>query len=382
MNSSSLVFWNSGRVQRIVARIAITGDFLPAGSLSLRPGGWVAAARLIAPTFEGVDVSFANLEAPLDTRELPARPIAGIGQIVAADSASLAYLEQIRCSAVGIANNHMYDFGPAGAERTRAALVARNLVPLGAARTLSDPPEVFIWHGPGNVRVGFWAAARASRDLAGRHVAGVEPATIERARLAFVSIKSRGAQLAVALLHSGCIRTNRPDPSDAALMNSIARTGFDLVAASHSHRISGAKALSIDSGVPAFCFYGLGSIVSGYVASPLEREGLVIVAGLHSDGSIGSVEIRPLLLADSGFGVVPPPETASAILGRFLALSREISDGSYAHCFYKDVSPGAFPLYARDLQAAYRQSGLSGLVRKAQRIRPRHIRRLIHGMVS
>ncbi len=381
MNPISLVFWNSGRAQPVVARIAITGDFLPAGTLSLPPGGWTAAARSIAPTFADADVSFANLETPLDTSGLPARPIAGIGQIVAADSASLAYLGQLRCAAVGIANNHTYDFGPAGVERTRSALVARRFVPLGAGRTLCDPPEVFIWQGPGNVRVGFWAAARASRELAKRHVAGVEPATLERARLASAVIKSRGARLAVALLHAGCVRTNRPDPSDAALMDSIARTGFDLVAASHSHRISGAKSISTASGVPAFCFYGLGSIVSGYVASPLEREGLVIVAGLHSDGSIGSIEIRPLLLAESGFGVAPPVETARAILDRFLGLSREISDGSFARRFYKDVSPGALPLYSRDLRAAYRQSGLSGLLGKVRRIRPRHIRRILHGMV-
>jgi len=46
------------------------------------------------------------------------------------------------------------------------------------------------------------------------------------------------------------------------------------------------------------------------------------------------------------------------------------------------MSRGLVPLYARDLRAAFRQSGLRGLARKATRIRTRHLRRLLHGVIS
>jgi Bacterial capsule synthesis protein PGA_cap len=382
MTSAPLTLWTSTQPAPIAARVAIAGDFLPTGSLSLPEGGWSEAARRVQSALEDVSVSFLNLECPLDSENLPFRPLNGIGQIVSADSGSLDYLQSIRSLAVGLANNHSYDFGNAGVARTHAALLQKHFVALGAGRTLHDVPETFVWQGPGNVRVGFWAAAHASRDLATRRSEGVEPATVARARLAMAALKSQGAKCAMALLHAGCLRTNRPDPHDAALMDAIVSSGFDIVAASHSHRISGSKLLPAHGDTPAFCFYGLGSIVSGYIASPLERECLLIVAGFHSDGSLASVEVRPIWLSESGFAEIPSPESSDTILNRFLSLSAEIADGSSARRFYEDMSRGLVPLYARDLRAAFRQSGLLGLARKATRIRTRHLRRLLHGVIS
>ena len=382
MTPASHVLWQSARSEQpIVARVAVAGDFLPAGSLSLPREGWNEAARSVASIFEDVDFTFLNLECPLDVSGLTARPLGGIGAIVSAESNSLDYLGNIRSKAVGIANNHAYDFGATGVERTRFSLEAHNFVPLGAGRMVAHEPELFVWHGPGDVRIGFWAAARASHDLATRRTAGVEPATVSRARRAASLLKSRGANFAVALLHCGCIRASRPDPSDAARMDRIASCGFDSVCASHSHRIGGSRVIHRDGAASAFCFYGLGSIVSGFVASPLEREGLVVVAGFHTDGSLASVEVRPVWLAECGIGEVPPPEIARSILERFLGLTAEITDGTSARRFYQEISPGVLPLYTRDLRAAFRQSGLRGLARKAGRIRPRHLRRLLHGVI-
>lgn len=382
MSAPSLVLWSSDQADRIAARVAVAGDFLPTGVLSLPQGGWSKAARGAAPVFDDVDISFLNLECPLDADGLSFRPLTGIGNIVFANSDSIGYLQAIRALPVSLANNHAYDFGASGVARTRTALAHRNLTSLGAGRTLRRDPESFVWQGPENIRLGFWAAARASRDLATRRAEGVEPATLARARLAATALKSQGAQFSIALLHAGCLRTNRPEPSDAKLMDSIASCGFNVVAACHSHRIGGFKRIETHSKSPAFCFYGLGSIVSGYVASPLEREGIVIIAGFHLDGSLASLKVRAVHLAESGFAEVPSPNSARATFDRFVNLSRELSGGISAARFYEDISRGLIPLYARDLRAAFRQSGLMGLARKATRIRIRHLRRVLHGIVS
>lgn len=382
MNMPEHILWDSGRSEPIAARIAIAGDFLPAGALVLPSGGWCEAARGLAAHFEDVDTSFVNLECALDVEKLPARPLAGLGQIVAAPSESLDYLAAIRSSVVSIANNHSYDFGTAGVERTRRALAERGITPLGAGQTLGSAPDVFIWQGPGNVRIGFWAAARASLDLATRSRAGVEPATLARAAQAQGALESAGAKFSIALLHAGCLRTNRPDPADERLMDEITKCGFGIVAASHSHRISGAKLFATERGAPSFCFYGLGSIASGYIASPLEREGLIVVPAFHSDGSLARVEARPVLLGETGFGQVPSPEESRIILGRFRSLSKEIADGSAKRLFYADLSRGLVRLHLRDASAAFRASGFRGLIRKAGRLRVRHVRRIVHGLMG
>lgn len=256
------------------------------------------------------------------------------------------------------------------------------MIPLGAGHTLRAAPNVFVWQGPGNIRVGFWPAAMASRDLATRTSIGVEPATLPRAREAFDLLESRGAQISIALLHAGCLRTNRADPAEADRMDEIAKCGFKIVAASHSHRVGGARMVAGPPSGPSFCFYGLGSIVSGYTACALEREGLIVVVGLTSHGVLTRVEVRPVLLGASGFGQVPGPAMGAEILRRFRDLSAEIEDGSSARLFYRDMAQGLVRVYLRDVRAALRQTGIRGVARKAGRVRMRHLKRLVWTLIS
>jgi Bacterial capsule synthesis protein PGA_cap len=380
--SPSLVLWESTTAVPIAAKIAIAGDFLPAGAITVpAPNGWRTAAVTLASYLGDAALSFVNLECPLDTNNLPPRKLCGLGQIVSAPSAALDYLDEIRARVVSISNNHAYDYGPQGVAQTRQAIEVRKMIPLGAGRTSRDAPEVFVAPLPGGVRVGFWAAARASHDLATPKSPGCEPATIARATQALDLIKSQGAHLSIALLHAGSLRTNRIDPEEAALMDKLAHCGFHIVGASHSHRVGGAKQLPGRHAVPSFCFYGLGSIASGYVASPLEREGLVVVVSADPSGRLVRVEVCPVFLAENGFGERPSPQAGRQILERFRSLSAELADGSAKDLFYRDLSPGLLRLYARDARAAFRESGVRGLARKISRVRVRHIRRAAHRLL-
>ena len=378
MIDRNLVLWNSGDSERIVTKVAIAGDFLPAGNLTLPAGaGWREMAQGLAAHFDDVAATFVNLECAVADETLLPRPLVGIGQTVLAYPNSLKYLQSIRAHPVGIANNHSYDFGDEGVKQTREAISNLGMVPLGAGRTARDSPEVFIWQGPNKLRVGFWAAAKATHDVATAHTPGVESATPKRALEAVQEMKRRGATFCIALLHAGVLRTNRPDPEDVRLMELIANCGFRVVAASHSHRISGYGRIGLAQDTPSFSFYGLGSLVSGYIASPPEREGLIAVAGFNRNGKFIRLEIRPVLLDENGFGTIPDTIMGHRILNRFRELSEEIADGSYEKMFYQDLSPGLFRLYIRDARAAFRHRGVRGLAIKMSRIRLRHVRRLV-----
>jgi poly-gamma-glutamate synthesis protein (capsule biosynthesis protein) len=332
--------------------------------------------------FEDVSVSFINLESSLETFHLEPRPLNGIGQIVSAPESCLDYLAAIHSQAVGIANNHSYDFGHDGLLRTREIISRRGMIPLGAGHTLADPPDVFVWQGPGDIRVGLWAAAKAAGELATSKRPGVEPALAAQARRAAQALKRQGATICIALIHAGCLRTNRPDPEDVRCLDSIAKTGFQVVASSHSHRIGGYRQIASASGQPCFSFYGLGTLVSGYISAPAEREGLVVTLGLHSSGSLARLEVRPVVLDKTGFGMIPTTDEGGKILSRFQHLSDELSDGSYEQRFYRDMSQGLLRLYARDIRSAYQHAGIKGLVRKMRRVRIRHVRRLVHKVMA
>jgi hypothetical protein len=167
-------------------------------------------------------------------------------------------------------------------------------------------------------------------------------------------------------------------------MDALAHCGFNIVAACHSHRIAGAKRMQSRGrdAAASFCFYGLGSIASGYIASPLEREGLIVVAAMDSSGNLARVEVRPVFLSESGFSERPSPRASRQILERFQSLSAELADGSAKHLFYRDVSDGLLRLHARDARAAFRESGFPGLARKIGRIRVRHIARAAHSLLA
>lgn len=383
MAAPGLKLWQSYANGAIVVRIALTGDFLPAGRLGFSPGEtWKDKALPLVGVFDDVAATFVNCECTIDSSGLIARTLNGIGEIVSAPLESLEYLRAINVPAASIANNHIFDFGAAGTERTRDAIRLRGMEPVGLCRSTDDAPDVFLWEGPAGLRVGFWGAAKCTLESASRTKPGVEPATLERGKRALAELRARRANFCVALLHAGCLRTNRPDPEDVGLIDSLGHAGFDVVGASHSHRISGFRQIDGPASRASFCFYGLGSLLSGYASSPLEKEGLVVVAGFNRSEELASIEVRPVSLDASGFGTVPDARAAGTILQRFSDLSVEITNGTYEPLFYHEVSKELGRLYLRDARAAYRTAGFSGLAKKAGRMRMRHVRRLVHKLVG
>jgi len=112
--------------------------------------------------------------------------------------------------------------------------------------------------------------------------------------------------------------------------------------------------------------------------SDLERQGILALIGLNSEGQIASVEARPIYLAGRGWGTLPTTEQEESILGSFLAVSREILDGSYEHEFYSDVGRHFLQAQWRDLTLAFNRAGMRGVLAKVARLRMGHLRTLFH----
>jgi poly-gamma-glutamate capsule biosynthesis protein CapA/YwtB (metallophosphatase superfamily) len=358
-------------------RVAIAGDFLPASGLQLPEGRtWTDVANGFRSYFSNVDAAILNLECCLGAESRKPRLKLGLGDSFSASADVLAFPKTLGTGVIGLANNHIYDYGEECVIQTKCKILESNLLPLGVGRTLSEKPDVHVAETKAGPRIGFWSAARNLVDLATRKNPGIEPATRKRGQDALNELKSRGASLAVAFLHAGLEHTNRPDPEDVALMDDLARMGFDIVTACHSHRISGYKCLPRRRSRPAFCFYGLGSISSGVLYSGLEREGLVVVVGMDASSEIVNVEVLPVYLEHSGWGRVPDVAMTRAILNRFVQLSEEIVQGVYRQRFYQDIRTALWQKQFRDLQAAIRNGGIRGLASKLGRIRTRHLHRV------
>ncbi len=374
-----MLLWNDPS-SAVAARFGIAGDFLPASGL--KPAGtqtWSEMAGPLVKAFGELDFALVNLESPVNVGSLPPRMKPSLGDSFSAPQEALDYLRALKCKVVSLANNHTYDYDSSGAATTEAALKAAGVVPLGISQNLEEPPSVYVLKLGDTARVGIWCAALALRECATKSSAGVEPATIERGNAALSLLKSQGATACIAFLHAGAEGTNRPDPDAVKLMDSLAHEGFDLIAACHSHRTSGFADIARQSSpYPAFCFYGLGSLSSGVIYSDAEREGLLALIGLNSEGRIASVEAKPVYLAGRGWGTIPTREQEESILSTFLAVSREILDGSYEHGFYSDAGRHFLQAQWRDLRLAFNRAGLRGVLAKVGRLRMGHLRTLFH----
>lgn len=361
-----------------VCRFGIAGDFLPAAGLCpANRESWSSQAKLVTPLFQDLQFSVINLESPLGVDGIAPKVKASLGDSFAAPIKSLDYLDPLKASVIGIANNHLYDYGTAGAERTFRSVQGRFAV-CGFGRTLQEHPVVCIREATGGVRIGIWAAARNLPDAAKLNSVGIEPATLDRAAQALAYMAAHRAQCRVAFLHAGTEGTNYPDPEDAELIEDLGEMGFDVIAACHSHRISGYKTVRGKNNGAAHCFYGLGSLSSGVFYSGFEREGILAAISLAANGTVCAVEARPVYLDERGWGTVPTANQSATILNRFHEVSASIRDGSYREAFYRDVSRDMMAMQWRDVRIAFQRAGLRGILKKLARMRPAHVRRLYH----
>lgn len=379
-----MLVWNDHE-RSAVCRFGIAGDFLPAAGLAPRAGeSWAHQANRVAPLFQDLCFSIVNLECPIDVAAIEPRVKASLGDTFSAPLDSLDYLATLRANVVGLANNHLYDYGQEGAERTLHCLhgLQANVAVSGFGCSLSQPPKVSVREVASGIRVGVWASACNLPDCASRGTVGIEPATRQRAEVALACMADRQAHCRVAFLHAGSEGTNYPDPEDVHFMHDLAGMGFDVVAACHSHRISGYQTLRGKNRRPAHCFYGLGSLSSGVLYSPLEHEGILATVALDAAGEICQVGARPIYLDERGWATVPTAEQQGIILDRFHRVSASIADGSYRQTFYRDVSKDMMGSQWRDARLAFQRAGFRGLLRKLSRMRPAHVRRLYHKSLS
>jgi stage V sporulation protein B len=368
--------WASGRP--VTRMIAFGGDFVP-GDEALRAGAAELAARLRL-VLPGASSLVVNLECAVDVGDLEPVPKSGLGSYLGVPPAALDVLSALDAEVVGLANNHIYDYGVEGLERTIAALEARGLRGVGAGRTLADAPEVDLLDGPGGT-VAVWAAASRTNWPASFAERGVEVPSAERAARAVAAARASGARTLVAFLHAGIEKTNRPSPEDVKLLRAVADAGFDLVVACHSHRTSGYALVERADGSTGVCLYGLGSLASSVLNGADEHEGLVALLGLDADGRPARIAYEALVLGADGVAVCATGEARERVCERVERVAREVADGSYRSAFYGDTSGGFLWKQVRDTRAALRAGGLRGVRAKIKRMRPRHFRTLVDPFV-
>lgn len=134
-------------------------------------GGGVedAFSSALLERLRGADVLVVNNEFPYSRRGVA---LPGKLYTFRADPASTSFLRQMGADLAGLANNHVFDYGPDAFEDTLAALEQEGIPYIGAGRDLEQAmrPQYFIVNG---MKLAFVAATRAEKFIftqeAGQH---------------------------------------------------------------------------------------------------------------------------------------------------------------------------------------------------------------------
>lgn len=267
-------------------RIALVGDLVPP------PGAAAGGHDGLWDLTEDADLVFANLEAPLTNLSEPREAKRYLLRAEAGASGLFSARH-----VVGLANNHILDFGESGLEQTRSTLAARGVPCVGAGRSLEEAMAPWVAE-VGEVRVGFLAAADPRYGAAAPDRPGTFPADASLLRDALRSLVTR-ADLICVTIHMGIEFTRVPSGRMRELADLCLAEGASVVGFHHAHCVSGAT--NRDRGV---ILWGMGNFAMPAILPHRFRpwsEGAVWLVDLEAGSRRAQLTgVRPLELDAAG----------------------------------------------------------------------------------
>lgn len=213
-------------------RISVAGDIMLGSAADLPPADLSSAAGRLWSPMSGSHLTLVNLESPVTAS---AAPRANKQYNYRAAPEALALFD--RRFVLGLANNHLMDFGESGLLDTLGELSSRGLVFAGAGRTLAEASRPAIVEA-GGATVAVLCAADPRYQPAGPDRPGTCPATpdvlgpaLSRARAA--------ADVVVVSLHMGMEYIPVPTPYMQRMAAFCLAEGARLVVFHHAHCLSG-----------------------------------------------------------------------------------------------------------------------------------------------
>lgn len=214
------------------------------------------------------DFNIGNLEAPVPDQKHT--PILKTGPALKNDSNLLSILSKTKFKAIGLANNHIRDYGNDAVVNTIDELEKLNIKTFGAGpNKIEAKKPCFVQIG--GVTIGLMAFAEHEFNLAGKNVAGANGFDSFESFNEIEEFKTKCDYL-VILFHGGVEYHKYPSPLLQKRCRKMVLSGANLILCQHSHCIG-----AMETYKEGTIVYGQGNSVFGYKDNhPTWNEGLVI----------------------------------------------------------------------------------------------------------
>ena len=308
-----------------VTTLTVVGDVMlgrRVGERAAAEGDPAYALRPMQRRLAAADLTVGNLESTLSQDGSPTQG----GDSFAADPAVRAGLRDAGFDALGLANNHVGDFGERALVQTVRRLRSAGLGPFGAGATPAQArrPVVLERHG---VRFGFLAfnaigeTPEVGPGRPGAVSVSMPPRTgpLDRRELdrflRSVRRLDRRVDVLTVLPHWGTQYTQRPEPIQRAVAGELVAAGADLVVGGHPHWVQGASVRG-----KALVVHSLGNFVFDMDFMQQTQEGLVLEAVFWGD-ELKAAEFVPYRIGSDFAPRVVTPGAARANLDLFWQFS-------------------------------------------------------------
>ncbi len=263
------------------ASLGVTGDVLlhiPVINASYQGNGVYDFSEIftyIAPYYQAFDFMVANLEVNVAGAD---RGYSGYPTFNAPDSIVDA-LKDAGVDMLLTANNHTYDMGKSGFQRTQEVLNEKGMPHLGT-RLDEDTPE-FIIQSLNGIQVGMACYTYETGDTSdGRKTLNGIPVSSEDTNKVssfnykdldnfylevedtLAAMKAQGAEATVVYLHWGDEYQLKPNSKQEEIAQALCELGVDVIVGGHPHVIQPFETLTSSTGHQTYCIYSIGNAIS------------------------------------------------------------------------------------------------------------------------
>lgn len=204
-----------------------------------------------ASVFGGCDFSIINLENMIGDKNLYT-PIVKTGPNLISDESFMSFIDVLKPTALGLANNHLFDYGNEAFIGTAGLLKAKGYLYAGAGQNIDEAykPLEFTLDGE---RASVFCVCENEFGIATDEKAGAAGYSLTKVTRAIKSAREKGF-FPIIYFHGGNEHNPFPSPKKIELYRHFADMGAGAVIAMHTHCPQGYE---IYSGVPII--YSMGN---------------------------------------------------------------------------------------------------------------------------
>jgi poly-gamma-glutamate capsule biosynthesis protein CapA/YwtB (metallophosphatase superfamily) len=291
---------NAVRPREPVVTVAVVGDIMLGRGVAEAARGNNHPAPALRPTARRLaraDVTVGNLENTLSRAGAPTQG----GDSFAADPAVVEGLLEAGFDVLGLANNHLGDFGDRALVQTVRRLRAGGMDTFGAGATVRQAWEPAVVERDG-VRFGFLGFNAIGETPAvapgqpGAVSVGMPPRTgpldlaaLRRFEGAVRRLDDR-VDVVVVMPHWGTQYTHRPEPVQSRVARRLVRAGADVVVGGHPHWVQGMEMVG-----RGLVVHSLGNFVFDMDFMRQTQEGAILELTFWG-GRLKAVELVPYVM--------------------------------------------------------------------------------------